>query len=188
MNSVDANASVAPQGSARAALVWGIVAVVLTLIAMLRIPMAAVFVWVLLLLGLASGVLAVVLGIRSMRRPGVRSGSIVGAVLGGIAGIAAVIMLAVTLPGLAGGAAVQVELRASGDGDFSVVYTNDSGQITGDSIDGQWRAMFGSRENATEMTVTSADAGFVRCEILRGGAVVAEESSDGGSVTCRFSG
>lgn len=185
MQSTNESAVGARQGSGgNAPLIWGIAAGVLAVVAVIRLPMAAVFVFALLVLAAVAGVVATVLGILALRRPQKSAGSLVGLVLGAAAIVVAVIGFTLSLSGGTFGAVSQVELRASSDSAFTVEYSDDVQDRSGTSAGGEWQAMFGTREAATEMTVTADEVGAVRCQIIRDGEIVAEESSDSGTVTC----
>ncbi|MFT4258404.1 hypothetical protein [Microbacterium sp.] len=158
------------------------------MIGAIRPPITAVFVFAIIACAAVAGVVAIVLGIVAARRPSGRVPAVVGIVLGVGALAAAVVFTVLTLGAVAGGPVAQVELRAQGEGAFSVEYHDGRDQRTGSSADGDWTAMFGTRENATEMTVTADEPGEVSCQILRDGEVVAEETSDSGTVSCQFDG
>ena len=175
----------ARQGSGgNAPLVWGIAAGALAGVAVIRLPMAAVFVFALFVLAAVAGVVAIVLGTLALRRSQKSAGSLVGIVLGAAAIVVAVIGFTLSLSGGPFGTVTQVELRASSDSAFTVEYSDDVQDRSGTSAGGEWQAMFGTREAVTEMTVTADEVGNVRCQIIRDGEVVAEESSDSGTVTC----
>ncbi|WP_311259128.1 hypothetical protein [Microbacterium sp. WCS2018Hpa-9] len=185
MQSTNEPAVGARQGSGgNAPLIWGIVAGVLAVLAVIRLPMAAVFVFALLVLALVAGVVAAVLGVLALRRPQKRAGSLVGIVLGAAAIVVAGIGFTLALSGASFGAVSQVELRASSDSAFTIAYADDVQERSATSTAGEWQAMFGTRQAATEMTVTADEVGTVRCQIIRDGDIVAEESSDSGTVTC----
>lgn len=185
MQSTNEPAVGARQGSGgNAPLIWGIVAGVLAVVAVIRLPMAAVFVFALLVLALVAGVVAAVLGVLALRRPQKRAGSLVGIVLGAAAIVVAGIGFTLALSGASFGAVSQVELRASSDSAFTIAYADDVQERSATSTAGEWQAMFGTRQAETEMTVTADEVGTVRCQIIRDGDIVAEESSDSGTVTC----
>ncbi|MGO2746725.1 hypothetical protein [Microbacterium sp.] len=170
----------------RATLVWGIVAVILTVTAALRPPVAAVFLLALLACGVIAGVVAVLLGIRALRGPDGKASPAAGIALGGIGIVTGAVSLALLVPALFPGASVQVELRASSEEAFTVSYSY--GEYPRDDVwqGGDWSAKFGTSESSTEMVVTAEEPVEVSCEILRDGEVVAAESSGSGTVTCRF--
>lgn len=185
MQSTNEPAVGARQGpGGNAPLIWGIVAGVLAVVAVIRLPMAAVFVFALLVFALVAGVVAAVLGILALRRPQKSAGSLVGIILGAAAIVVAGIGLTFALSGGPFGAVSQVELRASSDSAFTIAYADDVQDRSATSTAGEWQAMFGTRQAVTEMTVTADEVGTVRCQIIRDGDIVADESSDSGTVTC----
>ncbi|WP_308491956.1 hypothetical protein [Microbacterium terrisoli] len=143
-----------------------------------------------LIIGIVAAIVAATLDIRN-RRAGA-SPRATGWVLGlGILALVIDLVLVITLvvgvltrPNL-----TRVELRATGGPVFTVSFSDDVKQ----HVDEQWHdsgfARFNTAKSSTEITVnapTGQAEQTVSCEIEWNGAVVAHETSTGGTVTCRY--
>lgn len=173
-------------GLGTAALIIGIVSVVLVAAGVLRPPATALFLFALLVLGASAGIAAVVLAIIARRQA--KGKAVAGGILGAIGAVVGASMFATILIGAIRPPVVEVELHASGDSGFTVEFTDDGEPRSAIWYEEEeWGAKFGERESTSEMTVTAVEPGDVTCRIVRDGEVVAEESSSSGTVTCSFS-
>lgn len=102
--------------------------------------------------------------------------------------VAAVVVLVLVLVLVRMSPLADVELRGQGPNDITVTYSSQIEQVTL-----QWpsegRAEFNTEGDWAEIVITapadSADQ-TVSCQIVWNGEVVVDETSDDGSVTCRY--
>lgn len=138
-----------------------------------------------LVLGLAAAIVASVLAIGALPGRPVPARWAIG--LAVVGGLVALVLFVVALVNLASPARDTVELRASGSV-FVAEFADDLGsrEIAGSGDD--WFQTYATERSSAEITVTLAPGapGPVGCAILWNGALVDEQTSDEGQVTCRY--
>jgi len=142
-------------------------------------------------LGIAVGIVAVVLALREGRRG--RRGAALGwgVALGAIGAVANVVLVTVAIVIVAAPGPVDVRVEAYGGRVFTVTYGVGERMTTEEWATDGWK-VYGTHETSASITVTpqpeSSDGVDVEhgCRILWNGEVVSEESSDTGEVTCGY--
>jgi len=142
-------------------------------------------------LGIAAGIVAVVLALRERRRG--HRGAVLGwaTALGAIGAVVNVVLVTIAIVIVAAPGPVEVEVEAYGGPLFTVTYGVGERMTTEEWVTDGWKK-FGTHETSASITVTpqpeSSDGVDVEhgCRILWAGEVVSEESSDTGEVTCSY--
>lgn len=149
----------------------------------LRSPLALLF----FVLAVGTGIAGIVLGIRARRSAPAR---------GGWALICAVVALLITcvlavvfIVGMISATSInKVELRGQGPEGSTVTFSNDMEERTETWPSEGW-ARFNTKGSWAELTLEApedADSETVSCQIVWNGEVVVDETSDSGTVTCRY--
>ena len=135
-------------------------------------------------LGAVSGIIAVILVLRSRARGRRGALGVFVLVIGAVAAIADIILTVVMVAMLIGSPLYDFEVRAQGSETFTidVSYAGGTKRFTEEWSSDVWKK-FSTPESSAEIIVTGN--GTVSCQILLDGEVVEQESSNGGSVTCR---
>ncbi len=164
----------------------------LVLCALLALPYLAVRSPIALLffvLAVGAGIAGVVLGIRARRSAPARGGwALICAV---VALLVACVMAIVFIVGMISATSInKVELRGQGPEGSTATFSNDMEERT-ETWPAEGWARFNTEGSWAELTLEApedADSETVSCQIVWNGEVVVEETSDSGSVTCRYDG
>lgn len=178
-----------PSRLAIPAISVSVVALVVT--ALLIVPFLAprnpIFVPV-FLLAFAAAAVALVLGLRARRGSGPDRSGLWALAAAGVALIVDAVLAVFFVTVLVFHPPTAVELRGTGPNNIEVTFSNDleTRTLTWPS---EGRAEFNTEGDWAEISVTApADAPdkTVSCQIVWGGQLVVEETSDAGTVTCRY--
>ena len=137
------------------------------------------------LLGAAAGLLGLVLAIRARKTNRPASWALACSLVGLVVSFTLLVVIAV---GVARPQLTQVELRAQGGPSFAVTFADDVESYTETWATSGWKR-FTTTTSTAEITVTApADdtSSPISCQILWNGEIVVSESSDRGTVTCRY--
>lgn len=150
-----------------------------------RSPVALLF----FVLAVGTGIAGIVLGLRGRRSAPARGGwALICAV---VALLITCVMAVVFIVGMISTTSVnEVELRGQGPEGSTATFSNDMEERTETWPSEGW-AQFNTKGSWAELTLEApadADSETVSCQIVWNGEVVVEESSDSGSVTCRYDG
>lgn len=148
-----------------------------------RSPIALLF----FVLAAGAGIAGVVLGIRARRSASARGGwAMICAVL---ALLISCVMAVVFIVGMISTTSINdVELRGQGPEGTSATFSNDMEERTEKWPSEGW-ARFNTKGSWAELTLEvpeDADSETVSCQIIWNGEVVVDETSDSGTVTCRY--
>lgn len=148
----------------------------------LRSPVALLF----LALAMGTGIAGIVLGVRA-RRSAARGGWALICAL--VALLITAVMTVVFIVGMTSATSInKVELRGQGAEGTSATFSNDMEERTEKWPSEGW-AGFNTKSSWAELTLEApedADSETVSCQIVWNGEVVVDETSNSGTVTCRY--
>ena len=173
----------------RTAMWLGSVSILLSvaLSALIVIPWGVSIPSLLLVIAAAAGVTGLVLAVRARRRGGAAGRALTLGVVGLMLNAALIAIIAV--PVLAQPRFTQVEVRAQGGPGLTATFADDTQSYTEAWPQNGWK-QFTTEKSSAQISVTSPQDSTqlsVSCQILWDGEVVAEESSETGTVTCFYS-
>ncbi|MGO2683475.1 MAG: hypothetical protein ACTIAA_04570 [Microbacterium sp.] len=183
----------APDESARrsrmptVAIWFSIIALVLCILLALpylalRSPVALLF----FPLAVGTGIAGIILGVRA-RRSAARGGWAL--ICSVVALLISSVMTIVFIVGMISATSInKVELRGQGPEGMSASMSHDAGDRT-ETWPAEGWAEFNTKESWAELTLEAPDdaqSETVNCQIIWNGEVVVDETSDNGTVTCRY--
>ena len=138
------------------------------------------------LLAAAAGVIGLVLSIRARSARNLAGWALRFGIVGLAVNVAMIAVIAVGV--LSRPQYTQVEVRAQGGPGLTATFADDFESYTEAWPQNGWK-QFTTTKSSAEISITSPEDSTQRdvsCQILWNGEVVVEESSDTGSVTCRY--
>lgn len=142
-------------------------------------------------LGATAGIVGIVLARRSQRAIGDRGRIAAWALMAsGVALVVDLVLVGIMVAGVIAISSVNaVELRGQGPHGYTATYADSVDSYPAEEWPANGWARFNTKKSSTEITVTApADSATttVSCQIVWNDKVVVEETSDTGTVTCRY--